>query len=114
MSQPIERTVTFDSPVGRRGYNVVRFRIEPPIQVHSPKFLEEAVRATPGNTHAFGDFDLIDGVDIDFTDKAGTYGKMRVNPSAQKDQFEQFVTKAFTPELELGNVALHFSFPEEQ
>lgn len=116
MSEQIERTVTFGRPVnnGRGSYDLVRFVIEPPVAVHNPKFLEEAVTATPGNRYAFGDFDLVDGVNVNFSDDTGTYGSMKVHGGVSQEKFQDVVTAAFRSELELGNTALSFAFPEEQ
>jgi hypothetical protein len=95
-------------------YGLVRFAIEPPIEVHDPKFLEEAVMATPGNKWAFGDFDLVNSVGVNFSDHAGTYGSMEVHSGVPQEKFQNVVTTAFRSGLEVGNTALSLSFPEEQ
>jgi hypothetical protein len=116
MSEQIERTVTFGRPVNveRSSYHLVRFVIKPPISVHNPKFLQTAVEATPGNTYAFGVFDLTHGVDVNFSDDTGTHGSVKVHVGVEPEVFQEVITTAFRSELEQENSTLRFSFPEDQ
>lgn len=117
MSESINRTVTFGTlkpEAGGGGYGQVTFTIQPPIEVHNPTFLQKAVEKTPGNHWAFGDFNLTDGVVLNFSDEFGTYGSVTAHTGVESEKFQAVMTKAFSSALGVGGAVLHFSFPEEQ
>jgi hypothetical protein len=115
MPNHIERTITFEPfiPLPTNGnYGSVRFRIEPPIDVHDPKFLENAVNRTPGNKYANGAFDLVAGVDVTYSDPDSTHGRIDMSRPAKPETFQRVMTEAFISELALGGTVLHLVFPE--
>ncbi len=118
MANPFERTVSFEAidKKDRRPvpYQVLRFAVEPPIQVHDPSFLDKAIQREvqpTGWKYFFGDFPYVDGVNVIYTDEQATHGTAKVHAAANQGELHKLITTAFTKELNpLGNVALSFNF----
>jgi hypothetical protein len=117
-----EREVSF-SAIDRKDprpvpYQELRFRIEPPIQVHDPAFFNKAIwrEVEPtGYKYFFGDFPYVKEVNATYSDDEATHGIATVHAGAEEAELEELLTAAFSNELNpLGKVALKFSFESKE
>ena len=76
--------------------------IKPPIQVHNPKMLDEAVEYTPHNYRGSGENDWmgrirypLSGAILNHMDANGTYGSVGVHKFLEQPNFEEFATAVF-------------------
>ncbi len=109
----IERTITFQPLDPSLGSQQTRFTIEPPIDVHDPRFLNgavyEAAVASGQNPAEMGDPDVGD-VNLTYSDGQATNGTAFINGNEYTDTARQLITEGF--ESGLGTTALKLNFLE--
>lgn len=118
MTNRIERKVSFEQFDNGNGwpgsYDIVRFAIEPPIDVHDPTFLDQAAWLEQQRDRWPVTFDERDyKVYATYSDEQATYGTVLVGEYGCIRP-ESPLTKAFTRILNpLGNIALSFEFNKD-
>lgn len=112
MSESIDRVVTFEPLI--RGDNpnaiaLVRFAIQPPINVHNADFLDDAVKKL-GWDNMYGAFPVINSAKVNYSDDESTHGEVEVQAYTDPEKFQSLIESSFVSALSLGKKTVQLVF----